>query len=605
VNINQGPLNLFDLFQRYGKVSVPEFQRNYSWTKIQVDQFLDDIFESANSSEPHFWGPILVLHDAKAREAKVIDGQQRISTAMIVLSILRDEATNLKQPYINVGLPSQFDVRPTIRNFLFGPPTWAEPRFQSNYLIGDIFKERIIADPQTPNPGGGDPTPRPPISPKGGGMTPRERQNSKELRAAHIRIGERVKAQLRDLLTEEQKTSWLYRVFQSLTSEFQFYTLELSDEGDAFELFESLNARGLELRPADILKTITLRDFLDGRSPIPYEDALDMWDRAVDTIAGCDFTKFLRHYLLTKTDRKVQTKKIVGEFRTQIEALGQDGYYKNLKNIESAAIDYAFLIGEVDHPNQALRDCFGRVGIYSETHRVFMLGLLGLKLDVKLAAHLARSVEFLSYRWIACGNNAQELESIYQKQIRVLQDDPTELGASRVADEFVKIAPSDVSFADDLIRSDSPDLRRYLLYRIATSGGGYVPLSANLEHLAPVQPGRNSDYWYKYVADKNVADEFNSTYEDYVNSWGNMTLLEEVINKSVKNSEWSVKVSGIGKTKGISASTNSLNQEIKSLPFWTASHIRSREGWLKSCATSLVSADWVLSGAASVGGWQP
>jgi uncharacterized protein with ParB-like and HNH nuclease domain len=86
MQITVGANSLESLLAPTSKVSVPAFQRNFSWTKIEVSQFLSDIYSSAATSDGHFWGPVVVLQrDPSKLNFELIDGQQRITTAVILL----------------------------------------------------------------------------------------------------------------------------------------------------------------------------------------------------------------------------------------------------------------------------------------------------------------------------------------------------------------------------------------------------------------------------------------------------------------------------------------------------------------------------------------
>jgi uncharacterized protein with ParB-like and HNH nuclease domain len=96
MQISVGDKNLESLFSGRQHVIVPGFQRSYAWTLDQVNEYWTDLRDAALREEPHFWGPIVLLHDAaEAGEYKLIDGQQRITTAMMTLGLLRDAAFNL------------------------------------------------------------------------------------------------------------------------------------------------------------------------------------------------------------------------------------------------------------------------------------------------------------------------------------------------------------------------------------------------------------------------------------------------------------------------------------------------------------------------------
>jgi hypothetical protein len=605
VIINLGPRSLNALFLQSSPIVIPSFQRNYSWKDEQVTQFLHDVYACAGRATSHFWGPIVVLKRASPNEViEVIDGQQRLTTAVILLSLLRDQARKLVEPYANQGVAGQWQVYPAIRNFLYQAPTYLEQKFKGSYLIADVLSKYVIADPESPGINNGPPTIRENFTTRGANLTPTQKKYSKELRSAYRLMADSLQKEITSKPTDRDKTRFVSDMFVALTQSFEIYTLELIDENDAFVLFESLNDRGLKLNPADILKTMTLREIRDRQGSIAVGQALDVWDDAVEALGNYEFTKFLRHHLLAKSNGPIQTQRIVREFRSRMTSLGDNGARQNLDEIEKSAGMYAQLLGVTPHPDQRLRECFSRINRYSETHRVFLLGMLQSRIDVNEQRKLARAIEYLSFRWVACGKNAQTLEGFYQTQVRILLQSQTPESASAVLESLIEKAPGDGEFGDSLIQLHSPDLMKYVLFRIEESqGGGLLATTTDLEHLAPQSLGDNRDYWEARVANEQQPDEFDRVYDDYVKSWGNVTLLESRLNQSIKNAEWPTKISGAGSLQGISASNYRLNQAIKDLPAWTAAQIRSRELWIKNAAVQLVDEVWVRKGQRAVEMW--
>jgi hypothetical protein len=596
MQITTGASSLHGLFYERGtvSVSVPSFQRNYSWTNAQVEQFLADVYASAEGNEPHFWGPIVVLrHPGQPTNLEVIDGQQRISTTMILLSLLRDQASALLNRIINDGAPGSFDIAPTVRNFLYRPPLYDRTRFSGSYLIDDVLQEFVFADPEG----------RPKITKRGAKMSAATKKQTKELRAAYLSMSDSLEKKLA-ALAESEKKDFVLAVFTALTTNFEIHTMELSNEDDAYLLFESLNDRGLRLNPSDLLKTFTLREIRNSSSGPNLDEEVDSalkdWDETVANLGDYDFTKFLRHYLLTLCDDKVQTGKIFTEFKKRIGSLGKLGALKNLKNINRASENYAALLEipkERDFDPELL-SAFGRMNRYSDTHRVFLLGMLECELDIDSQRLLTRAIEYLSFRWIGAGKNAQELETLYQTQVRALVAEPTPSNAKAVVEELIKAAPNDEAL-EDLTHSESTELQRYVLRRIESSTGGAVAGVPEVEHLAPQSPARNDTYWADAVAtfeaDAKKEDPVakGPFYEDLTSNWGNLTLLESGLNKSIKNLPWPKKLSGVGKYRGLSASNYNINEVIITRPSWTAHDIVRRERWIKKCIGKLVSRQWV------------
>ena len=81
---------------------IPKFQREYSWEKEEVNQLLDDIFlmfgrikDFDNIVEDYFLGSLVIIDDKKdAKNKIVIDGQQRLTTIVILLNVLKEKFSN-------------------------------------------------------------------------------------------------------------------------------------------------------------------------------------------------------------------------------------------------------------------------------------------------------------------------------------------------------------------------------------------------------------------------------------------------------------------------------------------------------------------------------
>ncbi|NKI26500.1 DUF262 domain-containing protein [Arenibacter sp. 6A1] len=90
------------ILNRNVKYVIPIYQRPYSWTESQIQKFISDIFISfwgynkSSHSEPMFIGT-MQLSNIQNNEQDIIDGQQRISTFLILLKVLKLEYPNLKE----------------------------------------------------------------------------------------------------------------------------------------------------------------------------------------------------------------------------------------------------------------------------------------------------------------------------------------------------------------------------------------------------------------------------------------------------------------------------------------------------------------------------
>ncbi|GAA8462021.1 hypothetical protein HpNP74_06810 [Helicobacter pylori] len=92
-----------DFFALTGTVfSIPVYQRNYIWGEENCEKLLQDIINISQNKKTHYMGSITyILHlidDKKSlrqlQEFVIIDGQQRITTLMLLLKAIETKIPN-------------------------------------------------------------------------------------------------------------------------------------------------------------------------------------------------------------------------------------------------------------------------------------------------------------------------------------------------------------------------------------------------------------------------------------------------------------------------------------------------------------------------------
>lgn len=78
---------------------IPVYQRNYVWKTEDCEKLFDDVLEGIHNNKKHYFGNIVYYEDGRdpfsgfARYV-LIDGQQRITSTMLLLTAIRDEEDN-------------------------------------------------------------------------------------------------------------------------------------------------------------------------------------------------------------------------------------------------------------------------------------------------------------------------------------------------------------------------------------------------------------------------------------------------------------------------------------------------------------------------------
>jgi len=90
-------LALKDVFCDHYVFRIPPYQRPYSWTTEHAGDLLDDLTWAAGDDKPaerppYFLGSVVVIKYPNSPEADVVDGQQRLTTLTILMSVFRELA---------------------------------------------------------------------------------------------------------------------------------------------------------------------------------------------------------------------------------------------------------------------------------------------------------------------------------------------------------------------------------------------------------------------------------------------------------------------------------------------------------------------------------
>ena len=106
---------------------IPNYQRGYAWGESQLNDLWDDIMDiqkNGSTYRPHYTGAITLqqidFNDLTPAEKKlsstgmeyynVVDGQQRLTTIVIMLNALKNKITTGKKQLINIYIVTNKNV---------------------------------------------------------------------------------------------------------------------------------------------------------------------------------------------------------------------------------------------------------------------------------------------------------------------------------------------------------------------------------------------------------------------------------------------------------------------------------------------------------------
>ncbi len=582
-------------------LSVPDFQRGFSWTKDQIEQFWTDIKGLADAKySDHFIGPIVILK-ADGGRAQVVDGQQRLTTLVVLASVIRDELiTEFQNPVSNYDDADEY-ISNKVKNILY------LSRSRGDFLEANDQIKRVLHDYVILNPKNDD---RKLFSEHIKQLSSKERRNSKLLAAAHSQLTKLLRQWLSEISPSEQsQVIAIEKLIEAIQEQLHFLAIEVGNEEEAFAIFETLNERGLKLSPADLLKSYLLRRILIENPNIDRDAVGQTWDQLTENLEEYDVSNFLRHYLLTKHEGAIQKNVIFKKLREEVEPTQNNrqvtAAHRVLENIRWSSLNYAILLNNrsVAEESPALDIILRKLNMIGDSHRIFLLAVASkFQNDTSALLQAARNAEIILFRWLICGKNAQVLENHFQSAaLSLLENDIESLKES--CQSLVALAPSDEEFEASLLQGTSKDtsLQAYALRSICRGISG-VEVTTNrrevsVEHIAPKNP--EGDYWFNNIAKKDVPADANAdyqTYEDYLYMWGNITILEQPLNSSVRNSDWETKKSGQGRYKGYKDSQIVCTRNLLDVPQWTAEMIIERGKWFSTQALRYWKREYVMAG---------
>lgn len=140
------------------KFVIPIYQRPYSWTDGQLQKFVFDIFNSfwgndGNSiEEPMFIGTMQLSTKNNNHEQEIIDGQQRLTTFLILIKVLKirfpncEELSKITLDWLSTKVNNgkqQFYLQEVITSNLILNDETLNPYLKNAYLINELIDEQI------------------------------------------------------------------------------------------------------------------------------------------------------------------------------------------------------------------------------------------------------------------------------------------------------------------------------------------------------------------------------------------------------------------------------------------------------------------------------
>lgn len=297
---------------------IPDYQRPYAWEEEQCQTLWDDIFAFAfpdnnsdkfNSDDEYFLGSIVIFENDKGKK-EVIDGQQRLTTLMLLLRAFYAKFGNMKDE--NSIRTSERIAQCIWKTNEFGQPNLDELKINSE-VATDNDKEEFLQILKT------------------GKMDKVQKSNY----AKNYRF---FQEKIENFLSEYP--SYFAYLPTRILNNCILLPIEAESQDTALRIFSTLNDRGLPLSDADIFKAQFYKYYSDKNQKDTF---IEQWKKLEEITTSIFkplngtpmdelFTRYM-YFLRAKQGIKSSTTEALRKFyeKNNYSILKQDETLSNLK----------------------------------------------------------------------------------------------------------------------------------------------------------------------------------------------------------------------------------------------------------------------------------
>ncbi|WRG57769.1 DUF262 domain-containing protein [Helicobacter pylori] len=534
-----------DFFALTGTIfSIPVYQRNYTWKKENCEKLLQDIVSISQNKKTHFMGSITyILHlidDEKSlrqlQEFVIIDGQQRITTLMLLLKAIETKIQN-------EGIKKEID----------GLLNLAGQRLRLKPIKSDKEAFDLVMQNRSHELQGG----------------------------SHIRDNYKFfTKELDNYISKGYRIEEIYGAFLRL--KIVAIGLELGED-DPQVVFESINATGVQLKGLDLIRNYLMMGENSDRQKHLYET---YWVPLEDWLGEKDLNDFIKTYLrIYFEDRFKEGER---EVYYALKAHHRDNFSDDIQGLMSDMREYGriyqifldrdhYFLGRGDPQQLAnlrlrIKDL---VKIKFGVAKPFILRCARDfeegKLDYENFHEILQILTSYYVRRSVCGDSTAVLNKVLYSLYRQLENVSADtlkryLGKSIGQMVFPNDDKIKVAF---LVRNAyaANQVCKFILLEIEKLSNAEPPREENLEveHFYPKTPTQE---WRDRVGD------YFTFEQDYLNNFGNLTLSGQ--NQRLGNKPYEAKIALMEEYSSLHLNDYFTNNTHS----WGIEEVKARSGYL-------------------------
>lgn len=532
--------------------NIPDYQRPYSWNQEQVDTLLSDLLEDyqGENTNHYFCGSIVLVKPTNQRDRyDIIDGQQRLTTFMLLLAVLKYVYGNLMDKRLKrqiqesiwgrcgYGMGSRIKLKlmPDKAKYMDFDATL-------QYFAPDEEREEPLLSSLQDN-----------------------QKNNKYWQNANT---------IKEFLEENDFQNLDINAFvEYLFQNIDFMVILVDGLDNAIKIFNVLNDRGLALKPSDILKSLMMGEI---KSEEQREIFHKTWERIYTKLDNDNdsLDKVLNYYtFFTITENPAQRydKILINKFR-------HSNMVSKIAEIEKFTNVYRQVIAEDNTRIYLLKYfkwnyCLPMAVIakyvnYPKFNELLDI-LIAYYFQHLIAGHTLTKVKQTSFQIMKAIKNNIPLDNIKMMCKNNLEKDNT-----------TGLFKANLDGSVDTKKWIKPLLLMLEYSKYEEGRGRFIEINnkLHLEHILPQtieEKDGTPTSWCK-------AFETPEKHQKFVHRLGNLTILSLKKNEEIKNYNFAIKKETYYSKNPLKTNSHiTLNHEIAEYPTWCDNDIINRENQLK------------------------
>lgn len=548
-SIKGGEYPLSKIFSSEFNYNIPSYQRPYSWTTQEAGILFDDLYDfytNEDKEENYFLGSIVLIKQDDFPKSDVIDGQQRLTTLTILLSIIAhnlsdSEDRNEFKNYINEkGIKSQ-GIKP-------------KPRLKIRDRDNDFFKSYIqelkIDELVALKP---------------------EFQNT-EAKANIVKNAQTLQKKIKETFNNEDD---IFKFGSFLVQRCYLVVVSTPSQQSAFRIFSVMNSRGMNLLATDIIKS----DVIGKINENDRDYYTNKWEEIETELGREDFNDLFGHIRMIKMKNKAK------------KSLQEEFYKYVLKDINNdTAIDF------IDNVLEPYSDAYNiiRKAVYTSTESAdkvnnilkwlnkidnsdwlppAMVFYYKHKAEPNVLLTFFEKLERLASYMRMTSYDINHRIDRYARLISDLQNENDE----SIYGESIELSASEQNAFISELNSDIYKMagakRNYLILRLdafmSDSAASYKSNVLSIEHVLPQTVSLGSEW------ERTWTDLDERSY--WLNKIGNLIPLTKRHNSKAQNYDFTTKKEKYFKNTDAGVTSYALATDVLNYDEWTPEIVKARQ----------------------------